>query len=59
MLLLKLNYRLYLFVIKGCVLGNDIIDMILNPQILEITLRNIWSSGAYDESVADKTLSKK
>ena len=48
-----------LFVIKGCILGNDIIDMILNPVMLEISLRNIWSRGDYDEAVADKTLSNK
>ena len=42
---------------KGCITENGYIDMILNPVMLEISLRNIWSVAGY--ALEDKTLSNK
>ena len=41
----------------GCINEDDLIEMILNPVILELTLRNVWSmdkSGSKEESLSNE-----
>ena len=41
----------------GCITDNTYVDMILDPMMLEVSLRNVWSLDG--EDFQDKTLSNK
>ena len=45
------------YFVQGCIVDNEYVDMILNPVMLEVSLRNVWSLDP--DVLRDKTLSNK